>query len=330
MAEFHQPHLTPETSDIADILRRKRKARPQKACQPCRIRKVKCTYETPCHTCVERNHPELCAYEPLPKRVNSGPYSPTIGGGGVVAESWQPTRLEWEHTQQRLASLEQTVRTLQVENGHVNTKHEPVLIGTTDLTGEESGPIGLLRGLPTLDDAGETVYLGGSSVPAMVTALCNGRNEDVQEVLGKSILPVFGLDNDSATYPFVDLWGVPHGSAPRIELLCKLIPSDSDCHEKFGLYRDIAHTIYPAVANIVQFESDLTAFLTNRQNDYSSVQTGRPADQLVFGKDLHWMGLLFAVVASGFQCSAIGRKERQAKSQGRPIQRLFKNEPCTN
>jgi hypothetical protein len=313
MADFQQPHITPEISDIADILRRKRKARPQKACQPCRIRKVKCTYETPCHTCVERNHPELCAYEPLPKRVNSAPYSPTIGS---VGESWKPTRFEWEETQLRIASLEQTVRALQEENGPLTTRNIANLSSAT-LIQEESDPVRILRGLPTIDDAGETIYLGGSSVPAMVTALCNGRNEDVQQVLGKSILPVFGLDNDSATYPFVDLWGVPHGSAPRIELLCKLIPSDSDCHEKFGLYKDIAHTIYPAVANIVQFENDLTSFLTNRQNDKSGgVQTGKLGDQLVFAKDLHWLGLLFAVVASGFQCSAIGRKERQAKSQG--------------
>jgi hypothetical protein len=313
MAEFHRPQITPEASDIADILRRKRKARPQKACQPCRIRKVKCTYETPCHTCVERNHPELCAYEPLPKRINSTPYSPTLGN---VGESWRPTRLEWEQTQQRLASLEQTVRALQSENDPLASK-DSLILAVNDPTDEESDSVGLLRGLPTIDDAGETVYLGGSSVPAMVTALCNGRNEDVQQVLGKSILPVFGLDNDSATYPFVDLWGVPHGSAPRIELLCKLIPTDSDCHEKFRLYKDVAHSIYPAVANIVQFESELGSFLTNRRNDPSNIQTGRPADQLVFGKDLHWLGLLFAVVASGFQCSAIGRKERQAKSQGK-------------
>jgi hypothetical protein len=30
---------------------------------------------------------------------------------------------------------------------------------------------------------------------------------------------------------------------------------------------------------------------------------------------LHWLGLLFATLASGFQCSDLPRKERQIKSQ---------------
>lgn len=57
----------------------------------------------------------------------------------------------------------------------------------------------------------------------------NGGNTDLseaQEVLGKSILPMFGLDNESATYPFVDLWGLPHGSLARAQELAKALPTD--------------------------------------------------------------------------------------------------------
>lgn len=91
---------------------------------------------------------------------------------------------------------------------------------------------------------GETVHLGFNSVPAMVHALTSGSKEGgVQDILGKSILPLFGLDNESATYPFVDLWGLPHGSSTRLLALCELLPKDVDCLEYFEHYRDTAHVI---------------------------------------------------------------------------------------
>ena len=39
-------------------------AQGQKACNPCRLRKVWCSYELPCQTCLARQHPELCQYDP--------------------------------------------------------------------------------------------------------------------------------------------------------------------------------------------------------------------------------------------------------------------------
>jgi hypothetical protein len=165
------------------------------------------------------------------------------------------------------------------------------------------------------DDA---VYLGGNSVPAMVTALANEQNSDaeVQSLLGKSVLPIFGLDNDSATYPFVDLWGVPHGSFQRIELLCKLLPgTDGECIQIFKLYRDTAHVIFPGIVDIAEFESELLDFLRTRAMAPLTVGAGPLAMQAVFGKSLHWLGQLFAALGSGIQSSELPRKERQMKSQ---------------
>lgn len=80
---------------------------------------------------------------------------------------------------------------------------------------------------------GERVHLGGGSVPALVMALQkgNGNPAAVQDLFGSSVLPLFGLDNETATYPFVDLWGNPKGNLERINELCKAIPSDSECLE---------------------------------------------------------------------------------------------------
>jgi hypothetical protein len=38
-------------------------------------------------------------------------------------------------------------------------------------------------------------------------------------------------------------------------------------------------------------------------------------EQNIYGKDLHWVGLLFATLASGCQCSDLPRKELQLTSQ---------------
>jgi hypothetical protein len=142
-----------------------------------------------------------------------------------------------------------------------------------------------------------------------------GDGHSVQDVLGKSILPVFGLDNDTATYPFVDLWGLPHGSIVRIEQLCALLPSDSDCHQFFSHYRDTAHVLYPGIIDMAEFESDLTNFLINRSTNKIYSDGSELAKQKAYGKDLHWIGLLFAGLASGCQCSGRPRKERQLTSQ---------------
>ena len=91
-------------------------------------------------------------------------------------------------------------------------------------------------------------------MPALVAALAknNDMGVAVQELTGKDALPVFGLDNESTTYPFVDLWGISHGSFRRIELLCELLPNtDTEYMQLFALYRDIACVLFPGIVDIM-------------------------------------------------------------------------------
>jgi hypothetical protein len=164
--------------------------------------------------------------------------------------------------------------------------------------------------------AGEFVYLGANSVPAMALALGNRSSEDsIQEIVSKSVLPLFGLDNESATYPFVDLWGLPAGSSTRVSEICKLLPTSADCFQILREYRDGVHVLFPGVVDLGQMETDVSQFLTKR-----STQKFLPNDYIdhtstVGGKSLHWLGLLFACLASGSQGSRLARKERQLTSQ---------------
>lgn len=104
---------------------------------------------------------------------------------------------------------------------------------TPSLKEENSGP-GYVRAMEINEQnqmTGETVHLGGGSVPALIKALRAGNTPAVQEVFGNNVLPLFGLDNENATYPFISLWGNPQGAVGRIEELQKALPSDVDCLE---------------------------------------------------------------------------------------------------
>jgi len=192
-------------------------------------------------------------------------------------------------------------------------------------TSEEAAPprsatAGLARDMHTAHPiTGETIFLGGNSVPAMAMALSQSNGSGtVQDLLDKSILPIFNLENESATYPFVDLWGLPHASTERIEKLCGLLPSDSECLQYLRQYRDTAYVLFPGIINMQAFEAEVGRFLVSRTAALSKDPEGRMAqltDQNVYGRSVHWLGLLFACLASGCQCSAMPRRERQLTSQ---------------
>lgn len=154
-------------------------------------------------------------------------------------------------------------------------------------------------------------------MPAMFYALQmnqgHAEQHQIQEMLGKTVLPLFGLDNETATYPFVDLWGLPHGSLARAQELAKALPSDSQMLNFFRCYRDLGYVIYSGIVSPEQMEADLTSFLINR-----AAQVGAEdgvTEQLIYGHTFNWLALLFAVLASGAQCSSMSRKERELTSQ---------------
>ena len=135
----------------------------------------------------------------------------------------------------------------------------------------------------------------------------------LQDFLGRSVLPLFGLDNESATYPFVDLWGLPHGSLQRAQELARALPADAQLLSLFADYRDKGHVIFPGISEVEQLESDITLFLIDRAAR-STVEDG-VTEQSIYGKSCYWVGMLFAVLALGAQCSLMARKERELTSQ---------------
>jgi hypothetical protein len=316
---------------------------PPQACYPCRQRKVKCDQTVPCKTCVVREHPELCTYHPPSeshppaKRISMG-VAPTaampqnghdfsngivhIHGGTVTLprEDWERICAKLQTAEKSLSDLKNSISSVSEVAPHMNG-YSPAtstpLAASAPIDGEQSHV--RTQGIHTRNDiTGQTVHIGPSSVPALVMALGRGGDTQwapgLQDLLGKkSMLPIFGLDNESATYPFVDLWGLPHGSISRATELANALPNDSECLSFFRCYRETAHVVYPAVGDIEGVESDLLLFLINRAS--SGGASSGITDQQIYGKDFHWIGLVFAILASGCQCSTLSRRERELTSQ---------------
>jgi hypothetical protein len=136
------------------------------------------------------------------------------------------------------------------------------------------------------------------------------QHAQLQEYLGKNVLPLFGLDNESTTYPFVDLWGLPHGSVQRARKLANVLPSNTQMVKFFENYRDLGHVIFPGLADIDQFRREVDEFVAAR-SAHPTADEGIN-ETSIYGKSYNWLALLFAVMAAGAQAvEHAGRRERQ-------------------
>ncbi|KAK5467065.1 hypothetical protein LTS15_000035 [Exophiala xenobiotica] len=313
-----EDHVSP--AQVNQILRRKRKARERRACYPCRQRKVKCNYETPCQRCIDRDHVDLCSYQQVAKGSTDAEQlpNPPVSGSSHGPHRAAP---DWNQLWSKLQTIEVFLRDIKNEvASHITSPAESALSvrqGNPPSQGTREANTTAVPAFPIKSGlvADGSVYLGSDSVPAMALALGSGNDEEaMQNVVGNSVLPLFGLDNESATYPFTDLWGLTDMPS-RVKEVCKLIPSDADCFQHLRHYRDNAHVLYPAVVNIDRFETEMSRFLVTRSSRRSQVDAYVDQSSDIYGQTVHWLSLFFACLASGCQCSSLPRKERQLTAQ---------------
>ncbi|CRG87532.1 Oleate activated transcription factor 3 [Talaromyces islandicus] len=337
-------------SQIDAIIRTKRKAREPKACYPCHTRKVKCDRNLPCDGCVKRDHADLCSYErPSKKRHatasqsypdNVSEHYPKEGTSSIgtsnhdfpvastTTEIESPSghlepqisipREDWDNVCNKLKEMENTISGLrngleQIEAGSRSSAiSDKRGIDTNPRSNRESPE---REGIHTTHMYGEgTVHLGSRSVLAYI--LNKSGSLQAQTLLEGGLLPKLGLDNETATYPFVDLWSSDTSSFD-VNAVCSALPNDQQIREFFYFYRDIAGTLYPVLVDVPGFEKNLETFLRNRAAAGGVLKTGdsRLLPQRPFGMDLAFIGLLFAVLASGCQSSDLPAKERELTSQ---------------
>lgn len=83
----------------------------------------------------------------------------------------------------------------------------------------------------------------------------------------------------------------------------------------FYYYRDIAGAIYPVLEDIPNFEMHLDLLLRTRTATGGIYRSDNDQAQKPFGVSIAFLGLLFAVLASGCQSSDLPGKERELTSQ---------------
>ncbi|EED17755.1 C6 transcription factor, putative [Talaromyces stipitatus ATCC 10500] len=336
-------------AQIDAIIRTKRKAREPKACYPCHTRKVKCDRNLPCDGCVKRDHADLCSYErPSKKRQANTAFQPTATNDEVPEMSIPSVesssvqvksetvdsvpadfdssgrisvpREHWNNVCNKLKEMEQAMSTLrsgleQIDAGRSSITMAPDSAQSADANNSSPGTSPEREGIHTTHTYGEgTVHLGSRSVLAYI--LNKSGSLQAQALLEGGILPKLGLDNETATYPFVDLWS-SDTSAFDVNAVCNALPTDQQILEFFHYYRDIAGTLYPVLVDVPGFEANLHTFLRNRSAAGGVFKQGedRGLSQRPFGMSLAFVGSLFAVLASGCQSSDLPGKERELTSQ---------------
>ncbi|KAL2363462.1 hypothetical protein RJZ56_003632 [Blastomyces dermatitidis] len=329
-------------AQVDAIIRTKRKAREPKACYPCHTRKVKCDRNLPCDGCVKRDHADLCSYErPSKKRqvaaaqayVAAATTAATTSNGAEPGSlQVSPTELqvattgaagkvaipkeEWETVCAKLKDMENMISSLRMGLEQVESAQPiPSTIPSASSGARSADSFPDREGIHASNELGNgTVHLGSRSVLAYLLGRSGTSQEASQALLEGGILPKLGLDNESATYPFVDLWSTDIRTFD-MRAVCAVLPDDDQCRMFIRSYRDISTTIYPVIPDIDQFEANLNTLLQNRML-WGGLQQGSSEDtDKPYGMSLAFVGLLFAALAAGCQSSDLPSKERELTSQ---------------
>jgi hypothetical protein len=134
---------------------------------------------------------------------------------------------QWDKMNHDLRTMQETINDLRSGGDNVVADEKPSVVGieaNSDNTERE--------GIHALSGNLGTMHLGSRSVLAYMMGL--GRTKSSQEaartLLEDNILPKLGLDNETSTYPFVDLWSTD-ASAWDVNALCRTLPDDEHCRE---------------------------------------------------------------------------------------------------
>lgn len=223
-----------DQEEVDAIIRNKRKVRDPKACYACHRRKVKCDRNLPCDSCVKRDHPELCSYErPTKKKRIALNQNLTQHSDGAASDtpdynlSSGPNitvpKEQWERINAELVQLKAAVSGAQMDlpGAPRSEPEEPPSRG--DVTERE--------GVHAPSTQMGTMHLGSRSILAYMMGNKSKSSQDAAKVLlEENILPNLGLDNETATYPFIDLWST-ESSIQDVSGLCGALPEDALCLE---------------------------------------------------------------------------------------------------
>jgi hypothetical protein len=236
----------------------RRRPRECKTCLPCRASKVRCDREVPCSNCVKRNfncsygrpptfkHPTSSAsitasstpqssfispaippnYYPPPRDAYDAAEGPsTASPNPDLPEIIDISQAEWDDINNKMVAMEQILGSLHsLFNSHSSRSRidsdQPT--ERKDSTRSEGvyGPNVLRTG---------AVHIGSRSALVDILDKSKGSEDTAQALPQEDLLAELAMGNESAAYPFVDLWS----SDPytfNIAGVCAVLPDDVQCH----------------------------------------------------------------------------------------------------
>ena len=303
-------------SEMDSIISQKRKPREKTACHPCRKRKVGCDRKQPCQTCIERRHPEFCVYEGPNDAAFDLPGSLGLGDTVPIPRAYLESLMaKVDRLETAMNNMKMDLRSvtdMSASNGLSRTAAEsPAGAGHDEEIRRQQ------EGMNTNNPmTGQDIHVGAHSVPALLMALAQNQPKqqgsdtmDWGELMNGALVPILGLDNESATYPFVDLWTRPEEVLAKMRRIVNVLPPQDDMRRLFRAYKNISHNVFPGVANLPRFEEEFMQFNLRRAEE--SPETGI-GEQVVYGRSLTWMALMFAVLASGCHfCEHLDKRTRE-------------------
>ncbi|KAJ5524082.1 hypothetical protein N7494_010732 [Penicillium frequentans] len=333
-----------DTARVSELLKRKRRVRGIKSCFPCRHRKVKCSGDLPCESCVSRGHPELCCVpSESGDNLRAAPiYSSDVGSRENRSVTRDPgededgDRLQREHSRnaipgldpfeheneptsdhavgidlmiKRLENIEEQISSLKAE---LQTRASSSTRANANSNDSQSPT---LRLNPHLNRNLVPRSPGKNFVEdATGATIFLGSHSDPPAALGCRNAPGDGVLSDDLfldqiaprAYPFTSMWGPDAGAAD----ICWTLPDDSDIVRYFQIYQTTVYPFYSALVTLEQFNSSLWKFLDYRADLHQSNQLSK-----LDNMDTSWLALLFAVLACGVQFSDDPIKKRDLQSK---------------
>lgn len=234
----------------------RRRPRECKTCLPCRASKVRCDRNVPCANCVKRNF--NCSYgrppptipkpalvpEPFPTAAPTATtpqYSATYlstardvpydaePSDDPLSDTVTVSQMEWDEINSKMQAMEQILSSLHSLFQSHSTR-QPVESQSEESTTEERpSPAGQgIYGANALKTG--PVHIGSRSALMDILDKSKGPDGTADALPKDDLLAELALGNESAAYPFVDLWS----SDPytfNIAGVCGVLPDDEQCRK---------------------------------------------------------------------------------------------------
>jgi hypothetical protein len=229
-------------TDIKSMMYGKRKLRIPKACYPCYKRKVKCDRTLPCALCVKRGHPHQCTFtHPSKKLSPSSVSSPERDSEKTMSRpstSTRPTKTqervlvnpqEWRLINEKLAEMSESISTLRskLEGVSSTTLSPSTSSSSPDSDSQSQNPE--TGGVHTHNVlGGSSVHIGSDSVLAFILERSKRSTTAGSVFSDDGILPQLALEDQAATYPFMDLWSSDLMTSASGGV-CAALPDDRLC-----------------------------------------------------------------------------------------------------